>query len=320
MKALRFDGHRLSLRSMRRPSPRRGEVLVRVRLAGICSTDIEILRGYMEFRGVPGHEFVGTAQSPAPRRLAGRRVTGEINLPCGSCGLCRAGLGKHCPRRSVLGISVRDGAFAEYLALPAANLHPIPDTVSDEEAVFTELLAAACEIPERVRITRRTRVAVIGDGRLAALAVQVLGLRTDRLVLFGIDPAKMETISSLGYETRPAEEATGCAGAFDVAVDCSGSPGGLPGAVGLVRPRGTVVLKSTFAGEARWNPSTVAVGEITIVGSRCGPFPAALELLERGLVKVMPLLTAIYPLERWETAFRRARGRGSFKVALEIGP
>lgn len=319
MKALWFDGHELAPRTMRRPVPKRDEVLVRVRLAGICSTDLEILRGYMGFRGVPGHEFVGVAESPAPRRLLGRRVTGEINVPCGNCDLCRAGLGKHCPRRTVLGISGRNGAFAEYLALPAANLHPIPDSVGDGEAVFTELVAAACEIPERVRITARSRVAVTGDGRLAALAVQVLGLRTDRLVLFGTDPGKMETISSLGYRTRPAGEADGFAGSFDVAVDCSGSPGGLPAAVRLVRPRGTVVLKSTFAGEARWNPSPVAVDEITIVGSRCGPFETALRLLERGRVRVLPLLTATYPLERWESAFRRARRRGSFKVALEIG-
>ena len=319
MKALWFDGRSIGERTMRRPSPRGGEVLVRVRLAGICSTDLEIVRGYMGFRGVPGHEFVGTVEPPAPRRLLGRRVTGEINVPCGTCALCRAGLGKPCPRWTVLGIDGRSGAFAEYLALPAGNLHLVPDPVSDGEAVFTELLAAACEIPERVRIGHADRVAVIGDGRLAAMVVQVLALRTDRLILFGIDPAKMGAIAALGFETRPAAEMSSRAGSFDIAVECSGSPKGLPAAVSLVRPRGTVVLKSTFAGPARWNPSAVAVDEITITGSRCGPFDTALGLLERRRVEVLPFLTAVYPFERWETALRRTRRRGSFKVAIDIG-
>lgn len=318
MRALWFDGNRIGERSMRRTSPRRGEVLVRVRLAGICSTDLEILRGYMGFRGVPGHEFVGVAEPPAPRRLLGRRVTGEINVPCGSCALCRRGLGKHCARRTVLGIAGRGGAFAGYLALPARNLHVVPDGVSDEEAVFTELLAAACEIPERVKIARGTRVAVVGDGRLAAMAVQVLGLRTDHVVLFGVDPLKMGAIAALGFEARPAGEMGDCAGAFDVAVECSGSPKGLPAAAGLVQPRGTVVLKSTYAGPVTWNPSAVAVDEITIAGSRCGPFGTALRLLERGRVKVLPFLTAVYPFDRWQAALRRARRRGVFKIALDM--
>jgi threonine dehydrogenase-like Zn-dependent dehydrogenase len=318
MKALRFDGRTIELADLPRPRPRPGEALVRVRLAGICSTDLEILRGYLSFRGVPGHEFVGTVVSSPLKRLAGARVTGEINVPCGTCELCAAGLGKHCASRSVLGISGRAGAFAEYLALPVGNLHVVPRALSDEEAAFTELVAAACEITERVAIGRADRVLVLGDGRLAAMAAQVVAARTPRVAVLGLNRAKLAAIARLGVETLDGARSAGPGRPYDVVIECTGSPSGLPLAASLVRPRGTIVLKSTYEAELRWNPSSIAVDEITIVGSRCGPFPRALELMRTGKVKVLPFLSAVYPLARWRGALRAARRAGSFKVLIRM--
>jgi len=317
MQALYFKDGQLLAREMDRPQVRRGEALVRIRYAGICSTDLEILKGYMDFSGVPGHEFVGTVETP--RSLAGRRVTGEINISCGKCELCRRGLGKHCRKRTVLGIAGRDGAFAEYITLPMTNLHAVPDSVSDEEAVFTELLAAACEIPERVYINQSSRVAILGDGRLAAMAAQVLRLKTKTLTVIGVDQEKMRLFAGLGIDTAHSATVSSMKGSFDVAVECTGSRMGLPDAIELVRPHGTVVLKSTFQAPVKWNPSRAVVDEITIVGSRCGPFEAALELLKKKKVETAPFLTAIYPFGKWETALRRARRRDAFKVLLEMG-
>ncbi len=317
MRALYFKDGRIGERKTGKPRPARGEALVKVLYAGICSTDLEILEGYMNFSGIPGHEFSGIVETP--RRLAGRRVTGEINVGCGRCDLCRGGLAKHRPDRTVLGISGRDGAFAEYLTLPVANLHTIPDGVSDMEAAFTEPLAAACEIPERVEIGTSSRVAVLGDGRLAAMVAQVIGLRTKALTVMGIDRGKMSVFADLGFETVDLAEAPSMKRAFDIVVECTGSAGGLPEAARLVRPRGTIVLKSTFHAPLEWNPSSIAVDEITITGSRCGPFETALDLLEKGLVKTAPFLTAVYPFDRWETALRRARERDAFKILLDLG-
>jgi len=317
MLALYFKEGKLEEREMETPRAGRGEALVKIRYAGICSTDLEILKGYMDFSGVPGHEFAGTVETP--QSLAGRRVTGEINVSCGRCALCRRGLGKHCRERTVLGISGRDGAFAEYLALPMANLHAVPDTVNDEEAVFTELLAAACEITERVYVSNSCHVAVLGDGRLAAMVAQVLRLRTKALTVIGVDEEKLRVFAGLGIDTARSAAVPAMEGSFDVVVECTGSDRGLPDAVSLARPRGTVVLKSTFHAPVKWNPSRVAVEEITIVGSRCGPFETALELLKEKQVVTAPFLTAIYPFAKWKTALRRARMKDSFKVLLEAG-
>jgi threonine dehydrogenase-like Zn-dependent dehydrogenase len=316
MLALYFKDGALLEKETDIPRAGRGEALVKVRYAGICSTDLEILKGYMDFSGIPGHEFVGTVETP--RSLAGRRVTGEINVSCGRCGLCRRGLGKHCRERTVLGIDGRDGAFAEYLALPMANLHAVPDGVTDEEAAFTELLATACEIPERVYISQSSRVAVLGDGRLAAMVAQVLRLKTKTLTVVGIDRDKMGALSALGIDTAHSATAPAMKGSFDVVVECTGNRMGLPDAVDLVRPHGTVVLKSTFHAPLRWNPSRIAVDEITVVGSRCGPFETALDLLKKKLVATGPFLTAIYPFAKWETALRRAKRKDAFKVLLEM--
>ncbi|UCF04938.1 MAG: alcohol dehydrogenase catalytic domain-containing protein [bacterium] len=332
MRAIRFDGKKLKEVRIPKPRTRRGEALVRVHLAGICATDLEITRGYMGFTGVPGHEFVGTVHSAQKKNLIGKRVVGEINVPCGKCSLCRRGLEKHCTHRSVLGISRRHGAFAEYLTLPVGNLHPVPRTIGDEEAVMTEPLAAACEIPVRVAIPAGCKAAVLGDGRLAALVAQVLGLRTKNVDVLGINPHKLAVIRRLGIRTHllsHAKPTTGRTGHIsipsrfrrrhDVVVECSGRPEGLPLATELVRPQGTVILKSTYQSEMKWNPTSVAVDEITIVGSRCGPFEMALRLIAMGSVEVRPFITATYPIDRWREAFRRARHPDSFKVLIRIG-
>lgn len=316
MIALYYDNGQLVEKETDRPDVRRGEALIKIRYAGICSTDLEILRGYMDFSGIPGHEFVGTIETP--RSLAGKRVTGEINVSCGRCELCRRGLGKHCRERTVLGIAGRDGVFAEYITLPISNLHVVPDSVNDGEAAFTELLAAACEIPERVYISSSCRVAVLGDGRLAAMAAQVLRLKTKELTVLGIEQEKMQVIESLGIGTAHAAAIPSMRGTFDVVVECTGNRMGLPDAVDLVRPHGTIVLKSTFRAPLKWNPSRVAVDEITIVGSRCGPFETALDLLQKKKIMTAPFLTAVYPLNKWKTAFRRAKQKNSFKILLDM--
>ncbi len=318
MKALHFDGEKLALRTVPAPRPRPGEALVKVRLAGICSTDLEIVRGYMSFRGIPGHEFVGTVVSAPSKALDGKRVVGEINVPCGTCATCRAGLGRHCASRGVLGISGRNGAFAEYLALPAKNLHVVPARLGDEDAVFTELVAAACEIVEQVDVRARDRVLVLGDGRLAAMAAQVLSIRTKRLAVLGRSPGKLAALRELGLETLGPGAAAALARSQDVVVECTGSPRGLPLAARRVKPRGTIVLKSTYHGALDWNPAPLVVDEITVVGSRCGPFEPALSHLVRGSVRVLPFLSAVYPLERWEAAFRAARRPGAFKILMRM--
>ena len=318
MKALYFDGAKLKERTMPRPRHGRREALIKVRFAGICSTDLEIVRGYMSFRGVPGHEFVGTVLSASTARLVGTRVVGEINVSCGECATCRAGLAKHCPRRSTLGIAGRNGSFAEYLVLPEENLHAVPRDMSDEVAAFTELVAAACEIPERVAIRRRHRVLILGDGRLAAMAAQVVATKTDHVTVLGTNARKLALLRTLGIEARKATEAGAHLRGQDVVIDCTGSPEGLPFAAELVRPQGTIVLKSTYHGELEWNPAPVVVDEITIVGSRCGPFDKALRLLNGGAVKVFPFLTAVYSFDQWETAFRRAQRPDAFKVLLRM--
>lgn len=316
MKALYFDGIELGMRTVEAPSPERGEILVKVLYAGICSTDLEILGGYMDFSGIPGHEFVGIALGGD---LEGRRVTGAINVPCGGCATCAKGMGKHCPERTVLGISGRDGAFAEYLVLPAGNLYPVPDPVDDRSAVMAELLAAAGEFVPRVGIGPGIRAAVLGDGRLAAMTALVLRNAAAGPVIFGRDPKKLSVLRAEGFDARETGGTGPDRRSFDLAVDCTGSPGGPGAALGLVRPGGTVVIKSTFRGTAELDTTRIAVDEITVVGSRCGDIGRALELLESGEACVSPFISAVYPLSRWKEAFEKTRKPGTFKVLLEIG-
>lgn len=314
MKALYWDGKNLRLeRSYPAPKRDEGAALVRVRLAGICSTDLQIFKGYMGFQGVPGHEFVGTV-SEGPGELQGRRVVGEINFACGECGFCNQNLSRHCPNRRVMGILGADGSFAEYLALPSKNLHVVPDGVADEEAVFTEPLAAAFEILEQVEIKPEDEVLVFGDGKLGLLSAQVLHLSGARVTVVGKHEKKLKLLKKLGiaalslpdFSPRPV----------DVAVEATGSTTGLEMALASVRPRGTLVLKSTVAGEHRLFLAPLVVNEVTLVGSRCGPFAPALQALARKKAAVTPLIEKIYPLAEGVEAAAHAGRAGTLKILL----
>ena len=318
MLALRFDEEGLRVAEVAAPS-RAGEALVRVTLAGVCNTDLEIARGYAGFRGTLGHEFVGVVESaPGAPELVGRRVVGEINAGCGACELCATGDPRHCPERTVLGIVGRDGAFAEFLQLPAANLLPVPDEVPDERAVFTEPLAAACGITERVSVGADARVAVIGDGKLGLLCAQALKVLTGASVtLVGRHPSKLDIARRRGVETLTTGELSSShARAFDVTVEASGAHGGFETALKLLRPRGTLVLKSTFHGTTELNAAPVVVDEISIVGSRCGRFAPALELLARDAVEVGALVHEEFPLYEGARAMERAAAPGVLKVLI----
>ena len=305
---LDFDGS-LSLRDRARPTAD-GECLIRVTAAGICGTDLELLRGYAGFAGVPGHEFVGVVESASTGDAAwvGQRVVGEITVGCGQCAGCRAGGRGHCNARTVLGIRARDGAFAEYLSLRSRNLHRVPSSMDDQTAVFVEPTAAACRIPEQVALKPQMRAAVVGAGRLGLLVAQVLrDCRTDVTVFVRSDSSRSITVA-LGFETATADAASSSlARTFDLAVDATGAAEGFAVACALVRPRGTVVVKSTIHGETPVSLSPLVVDELTIVGSRCGPFARAIELLDAGRVQVTPLVSATYKLEQFEDAFAQAR-------------
>jgi threonine dehydrogenase-like Zn-dependent dehydrogenase len=318
MKSLYFDGDKIIEKELPTPSLHKGEALISVKTVGICSTDLEITKGYMNFRGVPGHEFTGVVKEALSRDLIGRRVVGEINVPCNQCQICRNGLAKHCPNRRVLGISEMDGVLAEKTVLPEENLHQIPDELSDSEAVFTEPLAAACEITSRFDIGKYRNIAVLGDGKLASLVAQVLKLNNEKVTILGKHQNKMELLGKLGLETLDISQRGLIGRIFDLIVECTGSSGGLPIAAGLIKPRGLIILKSTYHGKVKWNPSGVVVDEITITGSRCGPFDTALRLLSEGKVKVGPLVSGVFTFQQWREAFGLARDRESFKVLIKI--
>ena len=318
MLALRYDEEGLRVAETAAPAGG-GEAVVRVRLSGVCNTDLEIVRGYAGFRGTLGHEFVGVVESaPGAEELVGRRVVGEINAGCGRCGLCRGGDSRHCPARTVLGIVGRDGAHAELLRLPAVNLLPVPDEVSDAQAVFAEPLAAACGITERVTLTTETRAAVVGDGKLGLLCAQAVAALTGAAVtLVGKHPAKLDLARRRGVETFTLDALPASAArAFDVAVEASGSPSGFALALSLLRPRGTLILKSTFHGKTEMDAARLVVDEISVVGSRCGRFRPALELLRRRAVEVESLITEEHPLSAGVRALERASAPGVLKVLL----
>ncbi len=296
------------------PVPADGEVLVRVLCAGVCETDLQLVKGYMGFRGVLGHEFVGVAESGP---FAGRRVVGEINCACRRCDTCRAGYPTHCPHRTVLGILNHDGAFADHIAVPQHNLHLVPDALPNDVAVFTEPVAAAYQIPAQLEIGRHDRVVVLGDGRLGNLCAQVLARISDRVLAVGKHASKLALLSARGIETALLSDVLGERLA-DVVVDCTGSATGLPTALRLVRPRGTIVLKTTVAGsqELAWAP--FVIDEVTLVGSRCGPFDRALKGLEDGEVDVRPLLADRFDLSRGLDALARAQAPGVLKVLLDV--
>ncbi|MGI9106727.1 MAG: MDR/zinc-dependent alcohol dehydrogenase-like family protein [Pyrinomonadaceae bacterium] len=320
MKALRYENKRLALAEV--AEPREGEAeeaLVRVRLAGICNTDLEIVRGYAGFEGTLGHEFVGIVESaPESALLVGRRVVGEINAGCGRCALCANGDARHCPRRTVLGIAGRDGAFAEFLRLPVVNLLTVPDEIEDERAVFTEPLAAACGITERVSVMSDMRVAVIGDGKLGLLCAQATKAQTNAAVtLIGKHENKLMIARRRGVETVLVDELNrNLSRSFDVVVEASGASSGFALALDLTRPRGTLVLKSTFHGATEIDAARIVVDEISIVGSRCGRFAPALDLLKHDAVDVGSLISDEFKLTDGVRAMARAAESGVLKVLL----
>jgi threonine dehydrogenase-like Zn-dependent dehydrogenase len=315
MKALRIDKKKLAVREVDKPA-RGDESLVRVLLSGICNTDLEIARGYAGFKGTIGHEFVGIVEEATDVDLVGQRVVGEINAGCGKCELCAAGDPRHCAERTVLGIVGRDGAHAEFLKLPQSNLFKVPDAVLEEHAVFTEPLAAACGVLECVEIKPEDRVAVIGDGKLGLLCAQVIALTGAHVLLIGKHAEKLRIAERRGIETTTSKAATKRKREFDVVVEASGSPSGFAGALALLRPRGVLVLKSTFEGTAEFVQAPLVVDEISIVGSRCGRFKPALDLLKKGAIDIDSLISEEYPLARGVYAMERAGKKGALKVFL----
>jgi alcohol dehydrogenase len=317
MKALYFDGE-LALREVARPQRAPGEALIQVLLAGICGTDREILKGYSVFRGIPGHEFVGRVVECDDPSWIGQRVVGEINLACGRCDWCAKGLGRHCPHRTVLGIVNRDGVFAEFLTLPVANLHRVPDEVSDQAATFVEPLAAAAEILEQMPLAPGTRVAILGDGRLGLLTAQVLKQAGAQVTLIGRHGWKLDLARGWGVRVLSEGDEELTPSSFPLTVDATGSPRGLDEALRLVAPRGTVVMKSTFHAAPHFDATKLVVDEVTLLGSRCGVFPPALELLRHGHVTVHHLISRIFPLEQGIDAFEYLERTSALKVLLAV--
>jgi threonine dehydrogenase-like Zn-dependent dehydrogenase len=314
MRAIVLDDHAVYQDSRPDPVARPGEVLVRVLQAGVCETDLQLIKGYMGFRGVLGHEFVGVAESGP---LEGRRVVGEINCACQICDTCKAGLQTHCPNRTVLGILNHDGAFADRIAVPQVNLHPVPDSISTDVAVFTEPVAAAYQIPAQVPIARNDRIIVLGDGRLGNLCAQVLAGLSNHVTVVGKHPEKLTLLQSRGIATALVTDAIGERMA-DIVVECTGSDTGLPTALKLVRPRGTIVLKTTVAGTQTLPWAPFVIDEVTLIGSRCGPFDRALDGLARGHVDVRPLITDRFDLPHGLAALHRAQVRPVLKVLIDV--
>lgn len=316
MKALWLQDKQLQLHTeVPIPEPQAGEARVKVLQAGICNTDLELLRGYYPYTGILGHEFVGVVDSGA-EELLGKRVVGEINAACGKCYFCQTKQPTHCENRTVLGIVNRNGAFAEYLTLPTENLHPVPNSVSTDAATFTEPLAAALEIQHQVSITPNHRVLVIGDGKLGQLVAQTLFLTGCDLLAVGRHPDKLQYLAARGIKTGLVDAIT--PRQFDICVECTGNQSGFAIARQSLRPRGILVLKSTYAGDLTIDASSLVVDEITLIGSRCGAFAPALELLANKQVDVEPLICDRFPLNDGLNAFKRAQTKGSLKVLLDI--
>ncbi len=321
MLALVYDGDVAVRRDHPDPSAGQGEVVVAVAVAGICRTDLEILKGYMDFRGVMGHEFVGKVVE-GPRRWKGKRVVAEINCICGRCDMCRSGLSNHCRNRTVIGIDRRDGAFAQYVAVPSRNLHEVPEGLDDVEAVFVEPLAAAFQIVRQVEIARSEAVVVLGDGRLGQLVARVLRGRVNRLTLVGKHPRKLEAAEKQGVQAELVKDFAPLKAA-DLVVDATGTADGFQLAMRTVRPRGTIVLKSTFLGGGALDLSPLVIDEVTVVGSCCGPFPEGIRALTAkdesvGGVDVSALVSARFPLEDGVQALRAASDPESLKVVLDV--
>jgi len=315
MLALVFDGE-VKVEEVPQPQPKAGEALVRVLTAGICNTDLELLRGYMDFKGVPGHEFVGMVEHAENPYLVGKRVVGEINCVCRTCEYCLREMPHHCLNRTVLGILNRSGAFAEYLTLPEENLHLAPSSVRDDVAVFAEPTAAAFRITEQLVITGEDRIVVLGDGKLGQLVAQVLSLSSKNLICVGKHPWKLGLLKDLGIPTAHVDDPI--ERGVDIVVDATGSHEGFGRAIELVRPEGTVVLKTTVAHPTALELAPPVVNELTIIGSRCGPFRPALEALAMGTVEVRPMISESFALRDGKEALRQAASPGVMKVLLHI--
>ena len=333
MRALLFQNSQLTLDpDYPQPTPVEGEALIRVIMAGICNTDLEIVRGYLGFQGVLGHEFVGIVEdvyretgASTPRSLIGKRVVGEINAAChrSDCTYCQHGMPTHCPNRTTLGIVNRNGAFADYVMLPVENLHVVPDNVSDEEAVFVEPLAANFEILEQVHIQPTDRVIILGDGKMGQLAAQVLALSGCEVIMIGKHDEKLALVARRGILTHLLRDTVGAqfiapASRANLVVECTGSPHGLELAMQLVRPGGVLILKSTVADKSTLNLAPIVIDEIRVQGSRCGPFAPAIRTLSQRLVDVQPLISAQFSLDEGLAAFEYAQQRGVLKVLVKV--
>ena len=316
MRALRFDGQSARVVDVPEPNPSEDGVRVRVALAGICATDLQLIHGYMDFRGTLGHEFVGRVEDGSGE-WAGQRVVGEINFACHSCPVCAQGLARHCPSRAVMGIQGAEGAFAEWVHVPVENLHAVPDAVEDEIAVFTEPLAAAFEILEQVEVKSGLDCAVLGDGKLGLLVAQVLQEAGARVLAVGRHPEKLAILARRGIETVLAGDWSPAP--TSLVVEATGSAEGFARALAATRPRGTLVLKSTLADRSHVDLAPLVIDEIRVVGSRCGPFPPALRALETGSIDVRPLISDRMPLADAERALRRAGDPGTLKILIEAG-
>ena len=316
MLAIHLDNGVVTVRDIRVPDRLPGFALLRLLTGGICNTDLELQRGYYGFTGIPGHEFVAQVVAADTPSLVGSRVVGEINLACHACEWCARGLARHCPRRTVLGIVDHPGAFQEFFTLPERNLHVLPDGIATERAVFTEPLAAACEILDQVSIPPSEAVAVLGDGKLGLLIAMVLREQGYRVRLFGHHAEKLRIAAAAGVEVEGASDRLPVA-EYGWVVDATGSAEGLRAAAAMVRPRGTVILKSTIHGMVAVDTAPLIVNEITLVGSRCGRFEAALPLLDRPGIRVEETIAARYPLREAPEAFARAARRGTLKVLLD---
>jgi len=315
MLAVHLESGRVEVRTQALPRIPEGFARIRMLAAGICSTDLELQRGYYGFSGTPGHEFVGEVTEAADKAWIGKRVVGEINLACGHCDWCEQGLGRHCPTRTVLGIVKHPGAFREFLTLPIRNLHRVPASIPTEHAVFIEPVAAACEILDQVKIPKGERVAVLGDGKLGLLVSQVLQAKGAKVHLFGKHRNKLRLVESTGVTTEIVSKKLPVA-TWPLVVDATGSAEGLRTAVSMCVPRGTVIMKSTVHGLVSIDTAPAIVNEITLVGSRCGRFEAAIPLLSSGKVNVGSMISDEFPLDRAPDAFAQATKKGVLKVLL----
>ncbi|MCP2519091.1 alcohol dehydrogenase catalytic domain-containing protein [Candidatus Aminicenantes bacterium AC-335-A11] len=316
MKALVFKNNEISLNEVPIPEIKEDEALIKILKAGICNTDIEILKGYMNFEGILGHEFVGIVVEAKNKKWIGKRVVGEINIGCGKCEYCLTGRKNHCPSRKVVGILNKDGAFAEYITLPISNLYIVPDKISDEKAVFTEPLAAALRITEQIEIRKNDKVLIIGDGKIGLLISQVMKLMNCETYCMGKHKRKLKILENKNIKTLL--KGKNIDHRFDIVIEAAGKRGGIKQALKYVKPEGKVILKSTYHGRVVLDISSIVVNEINVTGSRCGPFNKALELLERNLVEVESLIDGEYSLCEWEKAFEQALKSEKLKILFRI--